>query len=61
MMEEIAEKVLLQTPEIHSCSLIYFPEIGYLLAVPITKENVTEEDLRIPNMSFKVSLKFVAY
>ncbi len=60
VMEQVAEQELSRLPtEIESCSLIYFPEIGYLLAIPAWKEELTEQDLKLPNMNFKVSSHWV--
>lgn len=57
IMEEIAAKELLRLPEeIQSCTIVYLPEIGYLLAIPAWKENLTTQDLQIPNISFKVEI-----
>lgn len=56
IMESVAEKELSNLPnEIESCSLIYLPEIGYLLGIPVWKENLTESELILPNMNFKVN------
>ena len=41
---------------VQSCSLVYIPEIGFLLAIPFWKPNVTDEDLlQLENLEYKVS------
>lgn len=58
-MEEIATKELLRLPDqIDSCTMIYLPEIGYLLAVPAWSDNLSTEDLQLPNSNFKVIPQF---
>lgn len=62
IMETVAEMELLHLPdEIKSCSLIYLPEIGYLLGIPKWKPNLKEEDLILPNMEFKFLLNNVVH
>lgn len=61
IMEEIAAKELMKLPEeIQSCTIVYLPEIGYLLAIPVWKENLTTEDLKIPNITFKVGHLYIS-
>jgi hypothetical protein len=37
---------------------VYIPEIGYLLGLPMWKEEMTEEDLELPGLDFMVSSNF---
>ncbi|XP_068086167.1 mutS protein homolog 5-like [Anabrus simplex] len=37
---------------VKQCSVVYIPEIRYLLAVPLWKECVTPEDLELPGLDF---------
>ena len=54
-MEGIAAKELEDLPEIiETCSMVYMPEIGYLLAIPAWRTNLSEEDMALPNCEFKV-------
>ncbi|XP_065207339.1 mutS protein homolog 5-like [Planococcus citri] len=62
IMEEIAARELLRLPDhIESCTIIYLPEIGYLLAVPAWRDNLTPEDLQLPNSNFKFLLNNIAH
>lgn len=54
-MEEVAAVELANLPEnIKNCMLVYLPEIGYLLGIPMADSDLTEENLILPDMHFKV-------
>lgn len=57
-MANIAKQELDQLPDyIQSCSLVYIPEIGFLLAIKFWKPDLTDEELlQLENVTYKVSL-----
>jgi hypothetical protein len=56
MMGIVARMELEDLPEfIQTCSMVFMPEVGYLLAVPAWRPNLTETDLILPNTELKVS------
>lgn len=56
-MEEVATVELANLPEnIKSCMLVYLPEMGYLLGIPLADNNLTEGNLAIPDVDYKVGL-----
>ncbi|CAH0391716.1 unnamed protein product [Bemisia tabaci] len=53
-MAEVAREELRNLPEyIQTCSILYIPEIGYLLCIPFWKEELSEEDFYIPGLEHK--------
>lgn len=55
-MAQVAEQELQQLPEfIESCSMVYIPEVGYLLGLPHWDANLTDDQLKsLPNLQFMV-------
>ncbi len=41
-------------PHVQECSVVYIPEIGYLLAIPEWKTNVSEDEALIPGLDLMV-------
>lgn len=56
VMAQVAEQELQQLPEfIESCSMVYIPEVGYLLGLPHWDVNLSDEQLKsLPNLQFMV-------
>lgn len=56
VMAQVAEEELRDLPHyIESCSMVYIPESGYLLAVPHWDTDLSEEDFRaLPNLQYQV-------
>uniref|UniRef100_A0A1B6CQJ5 DNA mismatch repair proteins mutS family domain-containing protein n=1 Tax=Clastoptera arizonana TaxID=38151 RepID=A0A1B6CQJ5_9HEMI len=63
MMSSVAELELTNLPEyIKYISMVYIPEIGYMVSIPYWDMNLTEEDLRkVPGLDFKFHANKVAY
>ncbi|KAG8300780.1 MutS protein msh5 [Homalodisca vitripennis] len=55
VMSQVAEQELQQLPDfVESCSMVYIPEAGYMLAIPYWDTDLTEEQLQsMPNLQFK--------
>ncbi|XP_023239367.1 mutS protein homolog 5-like isoform X4 [Centruroides sculpturatus] len=52
-MTKVAQKELEKlSSEIQECSVIYLPQLGYLLAIPLTEKMKTEECYDIPGLEF---------
>lgn len=39
---------------VQQCCAVYIPEVGYLLAVSLWRPGLTDDDLRIENIDFRV-------
>ncbi|KAK7571079.1 hypothetical protein V9T40_014683 [Parthenolecanium corni] len=62
IMEEVATVELANLPEnIKSCMLVYLPEMGYLLGIPLADNNLTEGNLAIPDVDYKFTLAGMAH
>lgn len=54
-MTTLAEEELDSLPEyIKECSILYIPEIGYLLAIPFWKDEISDEELQLEGLDFMV-------
>ncbi|XP_067137660.1 mutS protein homolog 5-like isoform X3 [Centruroides vittatus] len=52
-MTKVAQKELEKlSSEIQECNVIYLPQLGYLLAIPLTEKMKTEECYDIPGLEF---------
>ncbi|KAG8236390.1 hypothetical protein J437_LFUL014911 [Ladona fulva] len=61
-MSKVAEEELENLPpEVKECSLMYLPEIGYILCLPMWKDNMEDCDFDIPGLEFKASKDIVIY
>lgn len=55
VMMELSPLELQDLPDhIEECSVSFLPEIGFLLCVPMWKENLTEKEMDISGYKFKV-------
>ncbi|XP_071454874.1 mutS protein homolog 5-like [Hetaerina americana] len=62
LMSKVAEQELLSLPpEVEECSLMYLPEIGYILCLPMWKENMDDADFNIPGLEFKFMANRMAH
>ncbi|KFM62949.1 MutS protein-like protein, partial [Stegodyphus mimosarum] len=61
-MTQVAYQELQELSEdIQKCSVIYLPQLGYLLAVPVTEQMKTTKNYIIPNLRFMFILNDVAH
>ncbi|XP_046389067.1 mutS protein homolog 5-like isoform X2 [Ischnura elegans] len=62
LMSKVAEQELESLPpEVTECSLMYLPEIGYILCLPMWKENMEDTDFNIPGLEFKFKANRMAH
>ncbi|CAG7833064.1 unnamed protein product [Allacma fusca] len=62
IMTKVAEQEIHLLPAyIVQCSVVYVPEIGYLLAVNYWKELLTPDELQLPGLEYKFSNYCIAY
>lgn len=63
ILSDVADEELRDLPPYATrCSSIYIPEVGYLLGVTLWRNDLTDEDLVIPNLDFRVrSIKVRMY
>ncbi|XP_049816489.1 mutS protein homolog 5-like [Schistocerca nitens] len=53
LMTTMAQEELDDLPDyVKECSVIYIPEIGYLLAIPVWKEEINDDEIKIPGLEF---------
>lgn len=56
IMSLVAREEMLSLPGyIQKCSVVYIPEVGYLLCVHFWREGLTEDDVQIDGLEFSVS------
>ncbi|XP_035222063.1 mutS protein homolog 5-like isoform X3 [Stegodyphus dumicola] len=61
-MTQVAYQELQELSEdIQKCSVIYLPQLGYLLAVPVTEQMKKTKNYTIPNLRFMFILNDVAH
>lgn len=59
-MSMIAAEEMGSLPDfVNQCSVVYIPEVGYLLSVTLWGENLQPEDLEIPGLEYKVRTLFI--
>lgn len=63
IMELVGNEEITNLPGfIRRCTVVYFPEVGYLLAVDKWRENLTREDIDIDGLDYKVhKRKFTSF
>jgi DNA mismatch repair protein MSH5 len=60
VMSMVAAEEMTTLPEfVQQCSVVYIPEVGYLLALSLWEENLGFEDLQLEGLEYKVSYSLV--
>lgn len=55
LMMELSPLELKDLPDfIPECSITFLPEIGFLLSIPAWKSNLSENEMNLPGLKFKV-------
>lgn len=56
LMSSTAKFELKKLPDfIDECTMVYLPNLGYLLGIKAWKENLTKHEKSLPNLKFMVS------
>jgi len=57
VMSMVAAEEMNSLPDfVQQCSVVYIPEVGYLLAISVWEEDLNMEDLELEGLDYKVSL-----
>jgi hypothetical protein len=55
LISSVAQQELKDLPPyIKECAIVYIPEIGYLLSLPLWKQPMSDEDWNVPGIEFLV-------
>lgn len=58
-MSIVASEEMSELPTyVSQCCAVYIPEVGYLLAVGLWRENLSEEEVKIDHLEFRVSFDY---
>jgi hypothetical protein len=60
VMSMVASEEMVSLPAyVQQCSVVYIPEVGYLLSIMLWNENLSKEDLQIAGLEYKVKINTV--